>query len=192
MADSTTRVLSQYHKPRFHPHLHKPAAGTKVETLYAYQLGPLTAAVAAHGGTNKWVAAPVIPLADSDEVHMNWVTPHDCDTRYPIYIRWGLIANAAAKGGTITTTVSTVDLGATHTGSGDAGDGGTALAQTIAAIATGDNPGADKPFFTVWGKKNGATTDYDILEIKLVASAQTTADALRVFCLQIAYWPRTA
>lgn len=192
MADSTLRVLKQYHKPRFHPHLHKPAAGTKVETFYAYQLGPLTAAVAAHGGTNKWVAAPVIPLANSDEIHMNWVTAHDCDTKQPIYVRWGLISNAASKALTITTTINEVDTGSDHSGSDDAGDGGTALDETIAAITTGSNPGADKPFFSVWGKKNGASTDFDILEVKLVASGETTADAVRVFCLQIAYWPLTA
>lgn len=192
MADSTLRVLNQYHKPRFHPHLHKPVAGTKVETLYANQLGPLTAAVAAHGGSNKWVAALVIPLANSDEIHMNWAVPHDCDTKYPIFIRWGLISSANSKALTIATTISTVDTGSTHAGSGDAGDGGTALAETIAAITTGSNPGQDKPFYSVWGKKNGATTDYDILEIKLVASGETTADNVKVWCLQIAYWPFTA
>lgn len=192
MADSTTHVLNQYHRARFHPHLHKPAPEMKVETFYAYQLGPLTAAVAAHGVTNKWQAIPVIPLADNDEVHFNWVTAHDCDTKYPIYVRWGLIASAASKASTITTTISTVDTGANHTGSGSAGDGGTALDETIAAITTGSNPGANIPFFSVWGKKNGVTTDFDILEIKLVSTGNTTADNVKVFCLQIAYWPLTA
>lgn len=190
--DSARRVVLQYHKSRFHSALHKPAADYKREIFYAEQLGPLSAAVAAHGGTNKWVAIKVIPLADADEVHFNWVTPLDFDYRHPIAFRWGLISNAASKAITITTTYSTVDMGADFKGSGDAGDGGTALTNTIAAVSTGDNPGGDKPFMTQVGTIEQLTSDFDILEIKGVAGSATTADAVRVFCLEIYYRPLTA
>lgn len=180
-------LVHQYHSVKYHPAYGKPVPQTKRELFYARQLGPLTAAVAAHGTSNKWQAIEVIPLANSDEVHFNWVTPYDFDFRHPVLVRWGLISNAASKALTITTTYSTVDMGATLAGSGDAGDGGTALTQTIAAITTGSNPGADKPFMSQIGTIEGITTDYDILELKLVASGQTTADAVRVFCLEIGY-----
>lgn len=192
MADSTTTVLNQYHKSKFHPHLHKPTPKHKVETLYAYQLGPVSAAVAAHGTTNKWQGLPVIPLANSDEIHAVWMSSHGFDSKNPVYVRWGLISNAASKALTITTTVDTVDFGATHAGSATAGDGGTALNETIAAITTASNPGADIPFFSVWGKLNGTSTDFDALFVKLVASGATTADSVRVWCLQVAYRPLTA
>ena len=192
MANSTLRVLDQYHANVFHPHLGKPTPDYKVETLLAYQLGPLTAAVAAHGVNNVWEGIPVIPLTDNDEIHVIWPTPHDFDSKFPFYLRWGLISNAASKAQALATTVDFVDTGATHTGSDTAGDGATALAETITTITTGTNPGANKPFFSVWGKINGRSTDFDILFAKLVASGQTTADAVRVFCLQIAYRPKTA
>lgn len=192
MADSTTRVLDQYHAHRFNARGGFPMAKRKTETFYAYQLGPLTAAVAAHGTTNKWEALPVIPLTDSDEVHFAWVTPDDFDYRYPIYLRWGLIANAASKAQALATTIDRLDTGATMAGSDAAGDGATTLTETITTISTATNPGADEPFFSVWGKINGHTSDFDILGVKLVASGQTTADAVRVFCLQISYTPLTA
>lgn len=192
MADSTLRVLPQYHNKIFHASLGKPAADYKVETLYAYQLGVVTAAVAAHGVTDKWEGIPVIPLTDADEVHAIIVTPHDFDSKFPFYLRWGLISNAASKAQALATTVDFVDTGATHSGSDTAGNGATALTETITTISTSSNPGADKPFFSVWGKINGRSTDFDILFAKLVASGQTTADAVRVFCLQFAYRPKTA
>lgn len=192
MADSTLRVQPQYHASRFHTHLHKPAPDYKVQTLYAYQLGPLTATVAAHGVTDVWEGIPVIPLTDADEVHAIWVTPFDFDSKAPFYMRWGLISNAASKAQALATTVDFVDTGATHTGSDTAADGATALTETITTISTSTNPGANKPFFSVWGKVNGRTTDFDILFMKLVASGQTTADAVRVFCLQLAYRGLTA
>lgn len=192
MADSTTRVLPPYHANRYHPHLHKPAPELRVETLYAYQLGPLTAGVAAHGVTNVWEGIPVIPLTDADEIHAIWPTPFEFDSKSPFYVRWGLLSNADAKALTIATTVDFIDTGATQTGSDLAADGATALSETIAAITTTSNPGTSKPFFSVWGKINGRTTDFDILFVKLVASGQTTADAVRAFCLQIAYRPLTA
>lgn len=187
MADSTLRVHPQYHSNRYHVHLHKPAADYAVETLYAYQLGPLTAAVAAHGVSNVWEGVPVIPLTDVDEIHSIWVTPFNFDSKAPFYVRWGLLSNADSKALAIATTVDFVDTGATMTGSDTAGDGATALTETITAITTTSNPGTSKPFFSVWGKINGRTTDFDILFLKLVASGQTTADAVRVFCLQLAY-----
>lgn len=186
-------TVHQYHKSgRFHPELHKPAAAYKRELFYAEQLGPLTAAVAAHGGTNKWVAAKVIPLANSDEIHFNWLTPYDFDFRQPVLVRWGLIASAASKALVITTTYSTVSMGTGFIGSDDAGDGATVLNRTIAAVTTGSNPGADKPFMSQIGVIEQLITDYDILELKLVASGQTTADNVKVWCLEIGYWPRTA
>lgn len=191
MADSTLRVLNNYHKARFHNSLHKPAAEFKVETLYAYQLGALTAARAAHGTTNKWQGVDVIPLANSDEIHALWVAPHDLDFKFPIYQRWGLIPNNATSALTITTTVDFMDLGATHAGSDAAGDGATAFNETIAAITAAQTT-ADVPFFSVWGKHLAQSTDWDILFTKLVASGQSGADRLRVFCLQIAYRPLTA
>jgi hypothetical protein len=184
--------VHQYHTSKWHPTLGKPVPQTKSQVFYAYQLGPLTAAVAAHGATNKWQAIPVIPLADNDEIHFNWLTPYDFDFRHPVLIRWGLISSAASKALTLTTTYSTVDMGASFTGSGDAGDGGTALTQTIAAVTTGNNPGANKPFMSQVGTIEGKTSDYDILEIKGVASGATTADNVKVWCLEISYRPLTA
>ena len=192
IVDDARTTVHQYHKARYHPQLHKPVPHYRREIFYANQLGPLTAAVAAHGGTNKWVANLVIPLADNDEVHFNWLTPYDFDYTQPVLVRWGLISNAASKAQTITTTYSTVDMGAGFVGSDDAGDGGTVLNQTIAAIATGDNPGGDKPFMTQIGIIEKLTTEYDILEIKGVAASATTADAVRVWCLEIGYFPLTA
>jgi len=192
MADSTTRVLPEYHRARFHPHLHKPTASLKTVTLTAYQLGVLTAARGAHAVSDVWEGIDVIPLADNDEIHVIWPTPLDFDSKYPVYIRWGLLSNADSKAQALTTTVDFIDTGATQSGSDLAADGATALNETIAAITTATNPGTSKPFFSVWGKINGRTTDFDILFLKLVASGATTADAVRVFCLQIAYRPLTA
>jgi len=189
--NSARTVVQQYHKQKYHPAYGKPVPQTKRELFYARQLGPLTAAVAAHGTTDKWQAIEVIPLANSDEILFNWLTPYDFDYRHPILVRWGLISNAASKALTITTTYSTVDMGATFAGSGAAGDGATALTQTIAAVTTSSNPGADKPFLSQVGTIEGLTSDFDILELKLVASGQTTADAVRVWCLEIGYRPRT-
>lgn len=192
MANSTLRVLDQYHANVWHPHLGKPVPDYKVDTLLAYQLGPLTAAIAAHGVTDVWQGIPVIPLADNDEIHAIWVTPYNFDSKFPFYARWGLLSNADSKALTIATTVDFVDTGATHAGSDVAADGATPLTETITAITTTSNPGTSKPFFSVWGKINGQTTDFDILFLKLVAGGATTADAVRVFCLQIAYRVKTA
>lgn len=185
MADSTLRVLDQYHADRFHPHLHKPTPDYKVETFYAYQLGVVSAAQAAHGVSNKWQGIFVIPLADNDEIHAIWVTPHDLDSKFPMYLRWGLIPNNDTSASTLTTTVDYADLGATHAGSDAAGDGATALNETIKAIVAADTT-ANIPFFSVWGKMNGRTTDFDILFVKLVSTGNSGADRLRVFCLQLA------
>lgn len=193
MADSTLRVLNQYHNPRFHPHLHKPAAGTKVETLYAYQLGPVTAAVAAHGVADKWQGIPVIPVADNDEIHAVWMSAHDFDYRYPLYVRWGLLPNNATSASTITTTVDFVDMNGDvdAKGSDAAGDGGTALTETITAIVAADTT-ANVPFFSVWGKAAAQSADWDALFVKMVSTGNSSADRLRIWCLQIAYWPHTA
>jgi len=186
MAASTETNLASYHIPRFGSY-GKPSRENIVETFYAYQLGPLTAAVAAHGVTNVWQGMPVIPLANNDEIHFAWKTPNDLDVEYPIKVRWGLISNAATKALTITTTYDRVIEGTTV-----AADGATAFNDTIPAIATGDNPGANIPFNTKWGKINGTSTEFDILFIKGVASGATTADAVRVTWLQFAYTPLTA
>jgi len=192
MADSTTHVLPEYHRARFHPHLHKPTASYKVVEFLPEDFSLVSAAIAAHGTSSKWEHLEVVPLADADEIHVEFSTPHDMDTKFPFYVRWKLIANAAAKGVTITTTYDTVDCGANHTGSDDAGEPATAFTETIAAIGTTDNPGADKPFFSVWGKVNGATTDFDSIHIKGAATDATTTDAVRVRSLQFAYRPLTA
>lgn len=192
MADATLRVLKQWHRRYFHPHLHRPVPKNKIDTLYAYQLGVVTAAHAAHGTTNKWQGLSVIPLANNDEVHAVWITPPDFDYKWPIRIRWGLIANAASKASALTTTVDFVDIGSDHFGSDTAGDGSTALNETIATISTSTNPGADVPFFSVWGKANAQTSDWDALFVKLVSSGNTTADAMRVWCMQVSYVPLTA
>jgi len=192
MADSTTHVLNQYHRERFHPHLHKPVPEVKVIEVPVKAMSLVGAAETAHGTSSKWEHVIVAPLQDGDEAHVVVSTPHDMDTAYPFYVRWGLIADEAAKGVTIETTYDTVDLGATHAGSDDAGEPATAFSETIAAIATSDNPGADKPFFTVWGKVNGNATDFDIVHIKGVTTDATTADALKIWCMQFAYWPMTA
>lgn len=192
MANSTKRLMDGYHLSHFHSHLHKPAPQFVVETMYAYQMGPVTAAIAAHGVTNVWQGVPVVPLDNSDEIHVAWATSHNFDAKHPFYLRWGLIANDSAQAITLTTTVDFVDMGATHTGSDTAGDGATALSETIAAITTTSAAGTNKPYFSVWGKINGRTTDFDALFVKLVASGVTGADTVRVWCLQIAYRPLTA
>lgn len=192
MADSTLHVQPQYHASRFHVHLHKPAADTKVVEVPATAFSLVGAALTTHATSSKWEHISVAPLADNDEVHVALSTPHDMDTRHPFYVRWGLIANAAAKGITMETTYDTVDTGADNTGSDDAGEPATALSETIATIATTDNPGADKPFFTVWGKVNGTATDFDILHVKSLTTDATTGDAVRVWSMQLAYRPLTA
>lgn len=192
MADSTTHVLDQYHRSRFHVHLHKPAPDTKVIEVPATAFSLKTTALDTHGTSVKWEHIKVAPLTDGDEIHVVLSTPHDMDTKFPFYVRWGLISNAAAKAVLLETTYDTVDTGATHAGSDDAGDGGTAFTETIATVTTTANPGADKPFFTVWGKANGTATDFDILHVKAIVTDATTAAAVRAWSMQFAYRPLTA
>lgn len=192
MADSTLRVQPPYHANRYHPHLHKPAPELRVETLYTFQLGVVGAVRAAYGVTDVWEGIPVIPLEDTDEIHAIWVTPFEFDSKSPFYVRWGLLSNADSKALTIATTADFIDTGATQAGSDLAANGATALTETITAITTTSNPGTSKPFFSVWGKINGRTTDFDILFVKMLVSGQTTANAVHAFCLQIAYRTLTA
>lgn len=168
----------------------------EVETLYAYQLGVISAAQAANGVTNKWQGVFVIPLADNDEIHAVWYVPHQADLRYPLYVRWLLhVGDADSAASTITTThdkvkMSTGLTAATHmVGNDAAGDGGTALNDTIAAITIEETETENTPFASDWGKINGVSTSnrFDALFIKMVSTANTAADRLRVVGLQIAY-----
>lgn len=188
--DSNRYNIIQADNLKYHTRYGKPVANLTQVHIDAEQLDPLTAAIAAHGGSNKWVAKQVIPLANSDEVHYAWDKPDKLDIKYPILLRWGVISNAASKAGALTTTYSKGSRGTNHAGSDDAGDGGTALDQTIAAITTSSNPGQDKPFLSQIGVINGASSDWDWMDIKLVSSGNTTADALRIWCLKIYYVPR--
>jgi hypothetical protein len=160
-----------------------------VETLYAYQLGPVTAAVAAHGTSNQWQGVPVIPLTNADEIHAAVMVPYGADLIHPQYLRWLLLPDNADSSLTITTTVDTVDMSRDLTGSDAAGDGGTALDVTIPAIVAAETT-AETPFGSDWGKINGklrSSTFYDCLFVKGVASGQAGADRLRVFGLQVAF-----
>lgn len=192
MADSTTHVLNQYHRARFHPHLHKPVAEAKVIEVPVKAMSLVGATETAHGTSGKWEHIIVAPLKNGNEIHVVLSAPHDMDTKFPFYVRWGLIANEAAKGVTMETTYDTVDLGATHEGSDDAGEPTTALSETIPTLGTDDVPGVDKPFFTPWGKVNGTATDFDIVHIKALVTDATTDDAVRCWCMQFGYRPLTA
>jgi len=181
MADSSVTTLDCYHKAifgKFGVGSHK----LKVDTIYAGDLGYVTAGAPAAGGdTNIWQGVQMIAIASNDEIHFAWATPHDFDYHFPFYVRWGLYATDASKAATCTTTYDMVDAG-------DAGaDGATALATTIAA----KTPGEDVVDWTVWGKGAAGTSDYDYLFLKMVATSCTTADNVKVWCLEIAYTPRT-
>ena len=160
----------------------------QVATLYAYQLGVLTAARAAQGVTNKWEGVDVIPLADSDEIHAIWYVPHNANTKYSIYLRWQLVVgNADSAASTLTTTVDKINMTRTAEGSDTAADGATALTTTIPAITIAETETENFPFASDWGKIVGSATLFDALFVKLVSSSNTAADRLRVVALQIAY-----
>jgi len=189
--DTLRRVPHIWHTPKFHAKLLKPVAQLKRELFYARQLGPLTAAVAAHGVTNVWQGVEVIPLADSDEIHFAWITPPDFDFKSPIMIRWLLLPDNNTSAGTLTVTYDTLDLGATHAGSTIAADGATTMTTTVAAVVAADTT-ASIPFFSQTASIEGLTTDFDILFLKLVASSMSAADRLRVHSLEIYYYPLTS
>ena len=159
-----------------------------IKEFLAYQLGPVTAAVAAHGVTDVWQGIPVIPLADADEIHAICTVPPNADLRHPVYLRWLLIPNAATSVGAITTTIDKVNTTRNWTGSSTAGDGATALSTTIPAVIDGETA-INVPFASDWGKIAGVAQSayYDMLFIKLVAGSMTGADILRVFGLQVAF-----
>lgn len=159
----------------------------QIETLYAYQLGVLTAAHAAHAVSDKWEGVTVIPLADSDEVHVVYMIPHNAELLHPVYLRWILLPNHTTSAATIATTVDKVDMTRNMTGSDVAGDGATALDTTIPAIVAAET-GADVPFASDWGIIKGVArgSEYDALFVKLVASGASSADRLRVVAMQVA------
>jgi len=196
MADSTTQKLDSYQTPLFHEALHRPVHRTRVQTFYADQLDTVGAALAPHGVAGKWEHINVIPLANADEIHKVIVVPHDMDVNFPFFLRWGLIPNNATSALTIATLVDLIDVGASQAGSGSAGEPATALDETIAAITAAQTT-ANIPFYSMWGKKNpvvvgGDIGRLDIVHVKLTASGQSSADRLRVFCLQFAYKPMAA
>jgi hypothetical protein len=180
MGASTLTALPHYHKAKYG----KFGAGSsylKVDRIYAGDLGYVAAgAPAANGVSDKWQGVQMIPIASNDEIHFPWAAPHDLDYRYPIYVRWGLYATAASKEATMTTTYDYVSSGDT------AADGATALAETI----PGKTPGDDKVDWTYWGETTPATSDFDVLFLKAVATV-TTADNVKVWALEIAYTSRT-
>lgn len=191
MADSTTRRLMQYHSSRYHRHLHKPAPDTKVETIYATQLGPVTAAEAAHTTTDKWEGVRVIPLDANDEVHFAWATPADFSYKDFVYVRLLYIPNHASAGTVITVTYDKVSMGTNGTGSDDAGNGATSFSETIETV-TDAQTNIDQPLASPWGKIVGSTTDYDVLFLKIVAGTASGADRLHLWAVQIGYHPLTA
>jgi len=183
------RVPHVYHrKGQYHSNLGKHVPKLRREIFYAYQLGPLTAAVAAHAVTNVWEGVPVIPLANSDEIHFAWFLPPNIDTNFPILLRWGLLPDNNTSALTIATTFDRLSLTSEHKASGTAADGATALDDTLAAVVAGDTT-ASKPFWSQVGVIDGTTTAFEILFLKLVASGQSGADRLRVTCLEIYYSP---
>jgi len=191
LLDSDNRVLHPYHKERWHHHLAKPTPELKVCSFNAVVLDPVTATLAAHGTSVKFEHIRVIPLADADEIHYQFSTPHDFDGRKDWYLRWKLISNNAAGGATITTTVDLIDVGSTHAGSDEAGEPATALDTVIPAITDAETT-ADVPFYSDWGIKTGQAADINTIHVKLVASSASGADRLRVVELQFGYWPITA
>lgn len=177
--DSDNRKLHIYQRTRLNDY--------QVETLYAYQLGVLTAARAAHGVSNQWEGVDVIPLADSDELHVIYMIPHNTDLRKHVYLRWILIVGSAdSAASTLTTTIDKIDMLRVMTGSDTTADGATALTTTIPAITIAETETENFPFASDWGRIAGTATLYDALFIKMVSSANTSADRLRVIALQVA------
>jgi hypothetical protein len=178
MGASTTVTLPNYHKAKW-GRAGVGSAFLKVARIDAACLGPVTAAEAASGVSNVWEGVLTVPIASNDEIHYAWATPYDLDYRFPLYVRWGVIATADNKAATCLTTYDYLDAGDT------AADGATALAETIPA----KTPGINKVNMTYWGKTTPSTSDFDYLFLKMVATSCTTADNVKVWCLEIAYTP---
>lgn len=176
--DTLNRKLNIYQRQMGHDY--------QVKTLYAYQLGVITAAHAAHGVSNQWNGIWVVPLADSDEIHAIFMIPHNANLKYPMYLRWVLVPNNNSSGATLTTTVDKVDMTRTMEGSDVTADGATSLDTVIPAITDAETT-AETPLASDWGKISGSNTLYDALFVKLVASSASGADRLRVAALQIGY-----
>lgn len=181
MAASTLSKLLNYHNGR--PGVRVFDNEWEVTTLYAYQMGPLTAAHAAHATTNKWEGVPVIPLDASDEVHIAWVLPNEMDCKEEILMRAVWLPNNNSAG-----TVTTFTYDRVTFNSSVAADGVTALSETITSPADADTD-ADYPITSMWGKIPGHTTDFDALFVKLVAGTASGADRLHLFAVQFA-WKR--
>lgn len=161
------------------------------KTFDVDQLSPVTAAIAAHGVTNKFENLRVLPLADSDEFHALFHLPPDLDLKKRIYFYATLISNAAAKATTLTVTYDALTHGQIDNSGVTAstvGDGATAVSQGIDAVAVGDNPGANKIFDTMIGYINPDNTsvrDWQSIFFKVISSANTTADAIRVIAFHV-------
>lgn len=183
MADSTLTSLPNYHKNRKRQGGH--TAEWHVDTLYAYQIGVVSAARAANGVSNVWQGVDVIPLANADEVHILWIPPHHINWAAPLKVRFIFFSNNASGGSTMTLTYDKVTWGE----AGDAAvaaDGATALTTTLAAITDAATT-ANYPIASVWGEINGSTTNFDALFFKGVSSSNSGADRLRVVAFQVAY-----
>ena len=176
MAASTKVTLDHYHKAKY-GNLGAGSPYLKVDTIYAADLGHVTAgAPAANGVSTKWAGVMMVTCATNDEIHFAWAIPHDFNYKFPIYVRWGVYTIADSKSITCTTTFDAVSAGDT------AADGATAFTDTIPLITPGD----DIVNFTYWGKIPAQTSDFDYLFLKNIATV-TTADNGKVWCLEIAY-----
>lgn len=184
MAVSTETSLPNFQKNRRRQGPH--TMEWQVDTLYAYQLGVISAEHAAFGVTNKGQGLPTIPLTNADEIHAMWIPPHDINTKFPVKIRFWVLPNNAASGITLTTTLDYVTAGE----AGDAvalADGATSLVSTHSAITDAETT-ANTPILTEWAQvNNGTTTPYDALFFKVVASGASGAVRARVYAMQIAY-----
>lgn len=184
MAASTKTTQYCFHKNRHRQGPH--TAEFLIDTMYAYQLGVITAAHAAYGASNKGQGLLTIPVADSDEIHALWIPAHHINTKHAVEIRYWVFPNNAASGVTLTTTFDYVYNGEAQTAAALA-DGATSLITTHSAI-TDTETTADTPLLTEWAKVNsGTVTDYDGLFFKTVVSGASGADRARIYALQIAY-----
>lgn len=184
MADSTELSLFNFHKNRRRQGPH--TMEWHVDTMYAYQLGPVSAAYAAFGVTNVGQGLPTIPLENGDEIHVMWIPPHDINTKEPVKVRFWVLPNNASSGITLTTTFDYVYAGEANTAVVLA-DGATSLQTTMTAIADTETD-AGYPLLTEWAQVNkGTTTDYDALFLKVVAGSASAPNRACIYAVQFAY-----
>lgn len=184
MAASTETSLMCYHKKRGRQGPH--TLEWWVDTLYAYDMGVITAAHAAYGTTNKGQGVWSIPLTNADEVHILWIPPHHWNYKEPVKLRYLIFPNNASSGITLTTTYDKVAWGEGATAATLA-DGATSLTSTHSAITDAETT-ADYPLVTEWAQVNkGSETDFDAFFFKMVASGQTGADRARLIAAQFAF-----